>query len=170
MTASQSLTAAESFQDATDQHPGKAALVSETAEPAQPSATAGRDRQQPIHEAVLRLLENTRTDEEKRWSPRALYVRPARVRFKQPDDSEARRDTVILAAITDISFEGAGLLSWQEIPVRHLVLELSGVHLACNVRWSQPLGDEIYRYGLHFYDLLDEPACTESRGVSGGCA
>ena len=169
MTASQTLTAAESFQDATDQHPGKAALVSET-EPAQPSATASRDRQQLIHEAVGRLLENTRTDAERRWSPRALYVRPARVHFKQPDDSEARRDTVILAATTDISFEGAGLLSWQEIPVRHLVLELSGVHLACNIRWSQPLGDGIYRYGLHFYDLVDEPAWTEFRGVSGGSA
>lgn len=165
MTASQ-LTAVECSQDLTDADAGKAASASESTEPGQLSPTADPDRQQLIREAVKRLLDKTRTAAERRWSPRALYVRPARVHFKQLDDSETKRDTVILAATTDISFEGAGVVSWQEIPVRHLVLEVLGVRLACNVRWSQPLGDEIYRYGLHFYDLLGEPPCTEWRGAS----
>jgi len=163
MTASQ-LTAGECSQGLTDADPGEAALVSESTEAVQLSPTASPDRQQLIREAVARLLRNTRTAAERRWSPRALYVRPARVHFKQLDDCGARRDTVILAATTDICFEGAGLLCWQQIPVRHLVLEVLGVRLACNVRWSQPLGGEFYRYGLHFYDVLDGPPCTEAAG------
>jgi len=119
-------------------------------------AASGRC-ERAIHEAVVRLLAETRTEEERRWGPRVPYVRPARLRFEQPGADEPAKAPALLVATTDISFEGAGVVSWQEIPVKRLILELSGISFDCQVRWFSAMGageGRIYRYGLHFLSLL----------------
>jgi hypothetical protein len=139
--------------------PREAARLCEVCDAAEPVGLPDWNRQEAIYESVLRLLAATHTIEEQRWVPRVQYVRPAWIYFKAARRSETRGDRRILVATTDISFEGIGVLSRQEIPVRHLLLQVSDVCFACDVRWSDPLGHQMYRYGLHAYDVVAVPRC-----------
>ena len=155
MTTNHAVGSVAPLEDRINDRPDEAVLVSETAEPSQPSAFPNRNSQQAIHNAVVRLLEDARIGEERRWTPRVPWVRSAVIFFEQPQNPESERKCSFPVVTTDISFEGPGLLSWREIPVQQFLLQLSGFRFACHVRWSKRIADEVYRYGLHFLDVLD---------------
>jgi len=161
MSATQPLNTAVPFQAPTNASAGGAALASEARQPAERLQGSSSNRQEAIYQAVARLLDETSTAEERRWSPRVQYVRPAWVHFKQPPGHETETEP-ILVVTTDISFEGVGVVSWQEIRGRHLFLEVSGVRFACNVRWREVLDHQIHRYGLHFYDVVSRPPAGDA--------
>jgi len=157
MTASSRLDIATPFQDPSHTPPVGKDVLREARRSAELSPCSGSDRQSAIHQTVIRLLDQTATAEERRWSPRLEYVRPGWVHFKQPHVLQPGGNGRLLVVTTDISFEGVGLLCWQEIPFRHVLLEVCNVCFACNVRWHKNLDHQIHRYGLHFYDVLNAP-------------
>lgn len=151
MAANQPCNAAAPLPDATSDR------GDESAETARCSAFPGTKRERGIREAVVRILEETRGHEERRWGPRVPYVRPARVWFQQPQGAGPQSDSSFVVATTDVSFEGVGVLCRREIPVQHVTLQLFGFHFACQLCWSSVIGTQFYRYGLRFLDLLDAP-------------
>ena len=155
MTTDQSTGSVAHLEDLSNDRAGETVLVSEAAEPSQPLPFPNRKSQQTIHDAVVRLLDDSRVGEEQRWTPRVPWVRPALVIFEQPQNPEPERECTFPVVTTDISFEGLGVLSWREIPVRQLLLQLPGFRFACDVRWSKQVADQVYRYGLHFIHALD---------------
>ncbi|OHB73259.1 MAG: hypothetical protein A2V70_20080 [Planctomycetes bacterium RBG_13_63_9] len=155
MAVNDAFTSAEPLRDAVDGPMGRIGFGGEAEELLGPPPHTMSESQQAIRDMVIRLLEGTRSDEERRWSPRVPFVRLARLYFDQGEGPDSDRGSGVLVATTDISSEGAGVLCWQEIPVRRLQLELPGVRFACEVCWSRRMGHHIYRYGLHFRSLLD---------------
>lgn len=122
-----------------------------------PCAFPNRKSQEAIQDAVVRLLEETRATEERRWSPRVPFVRPAFICRGEARRRPPQEEHGFQMVSTDISFEGICLLSPEEIPMGPLLLQVEGIRFACDVRWSTQIADRVYRCGLRFVDLLDRP-------------
>jgi hypothetical protein len=163
MTLNQSSTAAEPLHTPRDagREETETAFASEAAVPVHGSPRASCSCEEAIRKTVARLLQTTRVKEERRWTPRVEYVRAASIHLREARNCETDGSRSLPAVVIDLSFSGASALCWQEIPVRHVLLEVSGVCFACNVRWRRMVGDDVYRYGLHFHNVVDKPTPAE---------
>jgi len=128
-------------------------------------------RQRPpgiIEKAVrqIRIADDRTTNS--RSQPRVAFVRPARISFSRPA-SEFRREgfggecldsaASFEVVMTDLSLEGAGILSYScDVPLPpYVTLMIDGTAFDCEVRWSTRIGGRVYRYGLLFRAVRDNP-------------
>ena len=136
-------------------HPGSASAGGVAVED-EPLAPVDEGRLEAVRQAVIALLEDTRTPQERRWEPRVLFVRPVRLTCRVPQAAGKEVEQAYHGVTTDISTVGVGLLAFEELPTRRLALHAEEVSFDCEVVWFEELGHNAFRYGVRFVDVIQQ--------------
>jgi hypothetical protein len=121
-----------------------------------------------IRQTVMQIHGQESSDIDLRSENRLAFVYPACVTYPDPFQAlrltgaakrETARDIQLEAVMTDLSVEGAGILvSARHDPLpRRVILAVDGSNFVCDVRWTKHVGGSVYRYGLIFRTVRENP-------------